>query len=118
MYRYARRWASGVGADVCYGTYADRSDELQDGTDHVSPWSLGLSARHEVFYHRLSLAMSLGCYVYRHMGSNAREAEKPYYEYIGLRYSIPHAGGLYVGGSVKAHLTKADLTEFVVGKRF
>ena len=45
---------------------------------------------------------------------NAKENEKRYYERIGIHYTFPSLGGLTIGGNVKAHLTKADLTEFVV----
>ncbi len=46
--------------------------------------------------------MALGVYLYRHMGASAKEIEKPYYERIGI----------------KAHLTKADLTEIVISLPF
>ena len=117
MYRYARRWASGVGLDVFYGTYAQRVADLDEAAgihEKHSPWSVGIAARHEVYYHNLSLDMALGVYVYRHMGSNAREIEQPYYERIGVFYTFPCLGGLKIGGSVKAHRTKADLTELIV----
>ena len=114
MCRYARRWASGLGIDVFYGSYAsrvERIDEKRGVSVPHSPWSLGLAVKHQVYYHRLSLAMSVGYYLYREMGFHARIIEKPYYERIGLRYAFPRLGGLAVGASVKAHLTKADFTE-------
>lgn len=115
MYRYARRWASGIGADLFYGTYADRVKELEgQGGAKVSPWSVGVAVKHNAYYGRLSVNMSLGYYLYRHMGTNAKTIEKPYYERIGVFYAFPRLGGLSVGASVKAHLTKADLTEVVV----
>ena len=117
MYRYARRWASGVGLDVDYGAYSSRVERIDrhNGVDvSHSPWSIGVALKHEVFYRRISMAMALGCYLYREMGENARMIEKPYYERIGLRYAIPGLGGLTIGANVKAHLTKADLTEIVV----
>ncbi|MGN0069183.1 MAG: acyloxyacyl hydrolase [Prevotella sp.] len=117
MYRYARRWASGIGADAFYGTYADHVAQLDKEQGHDlkhDPWSLGIAAKHQVFYHNLSLAMSLGYYLHREMGANAKEIEKPYYERIGLHYTFSRLGGLTVGCNVKAHLTKADFTEFVV----
>lgn len=117
MYRYARRWASGIGADVFYGPYASRVEEIDtaDGisTSH-SPWSVGISAKHSVYYHRLSLDGAVGVYLYRHMGANAEIIEKPYYERIGLSYSFPFLGGVSLGASVKAHLTKADFTELTL----
>lgn len=117
MYRYARQWASGIGTDVYYGNYHKRAEEFNSlrGYEYkkLSPWSVGLSLHHEVFYHRLSLPMSLGFYLYRNMGEMAKELEKPYYETIGLSYRIPGIEWK-IGGRVKAHLAKADLTEFTI----
>ena len=48
------------------------------------------------------------------MGTWARELEAPYYERIGLNYSFPRLGGLKIGVNVKAHKTKADLTELLI----
>ena len=116
MYRYARRWASGIGADICYGNYhkqAEVYNSYRGYHDKLSPWSVGIGIRHEVFYQRLSLAMGAGYYVYRNMGEMAKELEKPYYERIGLFYNIPKTK-IKIGGQVKAHLAKADLTEFTI----
>ena len=117
MWRYARRWATGLGVDVFYGDYDKRVKEIsiQRGYDEtVSPWSVGIAAKHEAFYHQLSLNVSLGFYLYRKMGTWARELEAPYYERIGLNYSFPRLGGLKIGVNVKAHKTKADLTELLI----
>ena len=117
MYRYARRWASGIGADVYYGTYYKHVRDLDEAagisTKH-SPWSIGISARHEVYYHNFSLDLALGIYLHRHMGSHAKEIEQPYYERVGVFYTFPKLGHLKVGASVQAHRTKADLTEVQV----
>ena len=121
MYRYARRWASGIGADVFYGTYYHRVATLDAEHGHDvrhSPWSLGVAAKHEVFYHNLSLAMSVGFYLFREMGVQAKEVDKPYYERIGIHYSFPKWGNIKVGANVKAHMTKADLTELTVAVPF
>lgn len=117
MLRYARRWASGIGADLFYGTYVDRVEQLDQQAHHDakhSPFSLGLALKHQVYYQNWSAAMSLGYYLYRHMGINAKEIEKPYYERIGVHYTFPTLHSLTLGINIKAHLTKADLTEFVV----
>ena len=117
MRRYARRWASGVGVDVFYGAYDKRVKEisLQRGYDEtVSPWSVGIAAKHEAFFHQLSLNVSLGFYLYRKLGTWAKELEAPYYERVGLNYSFPRLGGLKIGINVKAHKTKADLTELLI----
>jgi len=117
MCRYARRWASGIGVDLFYGTYDKRVAELDEAAgihEKHSPLSVGIAAHHEVYYHNLSLDMSIGYYLYRHMGSNAREVEQPYYERIGIFYTFPSLRGLRIGASVKAHRTKADLTEVII----
>ncbi len=117
MYRYARRWASGIGADVYYGTYYKHVRDLDEAAGRTvphSPWSIGISARHEVYYHNLSLDLALGIYLHRQMGSNAKEVEQPYYERVGVFYTFPKLGHLKIGASVQAHRTKADLTELQV----
>lgn len=118
MRRYAHRWASGVGVDLFYGSYAGHVESLDKTNGRVlmhSPWSVGIAAKHEAFYHSLSCAMSLGTYLYRHMGFRARELEKPYYERVGIHYTLNRWGRIQVGVNVKAHLTKADLTEVSFG---
>ena len=121
MRRYSRRWATGLCADLFYGSYFKRIRDLENNGGHpeeaarVSPWSVGVGLKHEVHYQRVTLAMSLGAYLFRRMGSSAKVIEKPYYERIGVRYSFPSLGGLFVGAGVNAHLTKADFTELVVG---
>ncbi|MBQ9570113.1 MAG: hypothetical protein IJR30_01905, partial [Prevotella sp.] len=52
--------------------------------------------------------------LHRKMGELARQQEKSYYERIGINYVIPGLGGIKIGAHVKAHLTKADLTELVI----
>lgn len=117
MYRYARRWASGVGIDMFYGTYASHIKEIDRKAGYDishSPFSLGLSVKHHVFYHNLSAAMALGYYLYREMGHHAKSVEKPYYEQIGIRYTFPKWNDLAIGFNINAHRTKADFTEIVV----
>ena len=120
MYRYAHRWASGVGADVFYSSGAKRIENLDEyyGYNlHHSPWSVGLAAKHEAFYGNLSLNLSLGFYLFRRMGNTAKTEEKPYYERIGVKYTFPQWHGLFLACNVKAHFTKADYTEVIVGVR-
>lgn len=120
MYRYTRRWSSGVGVDLFYASAAHRIadiDRLDGRQEQHSPWSVGVAAKHEVWWHNVALTMSLGVYLYRRMGFTARDEEKPYYERIGLKYVFPRMHGLFIGANVKAHFTKADQTEFVVGIR-
>lgn len=117
MYRYARRWASGIGFDVFYGTYAEHIEVLDRANNidsQCSRWSIGIAGKHEVFYHNLSLAVALGGYLYRKMGENAKINESKIYERIGVHYTFPSLNGLKLGINVKAHITKADFTEFII----
>jgi len=116
-YRYARRWATGLGLDLYYGSYADHVRQMDeaDGSDVPhSPWSVGIALKHQAYYGNLSVALSLGWYLYREMGVSARVIEQPYYESIGLRYTLSRLGHLQVGAEVFAHRTKADFTALVL----
>lgn len=121
MYRYGIRFASGVGVDYSYLPYVDdmeRTDRMRqrEGLSY-SRHCLGLSLRHEVFYKHFSLYFSLGYYLHRAVGGLSHEFEKPYYETLGLRYTLPFCERLYIGYHVKAHLFRADHIEFNVGCR-
>lgn len=122
MWRYCRRYASGFGLDYTYAAYASRLAKLDDMRGQTnfahSRHVVGLTARHEVFFRHLSLAMGLGVYLHRKMGYTAHEVEKPYYETVGLRYNFPFTNDrLFIGYNVKAHLTKADCMQVSVGWR-
>ena len=119
LYRYARRWASGVGIGLFYGDYASRVARYDEENGYIgekhSPWSASIEARHEVFYGNMSVRVSLGDYLYRHMGYKAHHGlEKPYHEQVGVFYSFPKLKNLTLGFSVNAHATKADFTELQV----
>ena len=122
MYRYCRRYASGIGIDYTYAPYASairQRDLFRNVTGYkYSRHVVGISLRHEVFFRHLSLQMGIGWYLYRKMGYVADVDEKPYYETIGLRYSFPFSDDrLYIGYNVKAHFAKADCTQFILGWR-
>lgn len=116
LYRYARRWASGIGVGLFYGEYAHRIARMDKENGHTdekhSPWSASIEARHEVYYGNISVRLTLGYYLYRHMGYSANHGlEYPYHEQVGVFYSFPKLKGLTLGFSVNAHATKADFTE-------
>lgn len=116
LYRYARRWASGVGVGLFYGEYAHRIARMDKENGHTdekhSPWSASIEARHEVYYGNVSVRLTLGYYLYRHMGYSANHGlEYPYHEQVGVFYSFLKLKGLTLGFSVNAHATKADFTE-------
>ncbi len=130
MYRYQRRWASGLGIDLFHGSYANREARIDEllgytGSKH-SPWSIGFSAHHEVFFGRLSVPMSLGYYLFHDLGRKIKQNEKKYYERIGVRYRPfgkkqeqaegwkSFTSGIAFGFNINAHATKADYTEFLI----
>ena len=118
MCRYARRWASGMGVDMFYGSYYKRLrtlDELDNLKASHRPFSVGVAAKHEIFYHNFSFAVSVGYYLYREMGYKAYLNDAPYYERVGLFYHFPRLANLRLGINVKAHKGKADLTEVTFG---
>lgn len=121
MYRYQRRWASGIGIDLFYGTYYKHIEKLDANDGYYrthSPWSLGVAGKHEIFFRNWSVPMEFGFYVFRKMGRYARKTEPPYYERIGVRYNMPKARNMYVGASLSAHAAKANFTEINVGVPF
>ena len=118
MYRYARRYASGIGLDVLYEPY-NLYIEVQNSAAERSPrdqWSFGLAAKHEVFFRRLSMQIALGWYLSRPFNNYSNTADEyPFYERVGLRYNLPILSDcISVGYNIYAHVTKAYGTELVI----
>lgn len=116
MYRYARRYASGIGLDAYYEPYIRRAATLKGPIpSDMSRWSLGVAAKHEVFYERLSLQLAIGYYLSRPFAAYAIAGEEPYYERVGLRYTLPLCGDrIKIGYNIHAHFTKAYASELVI----
>ena len=117
MFRYALRYASGIGFDALYepNNLDVETQKLGKRPEQVM-WSFGLAAKHEVYFRRLSMQMAIGYYLNRPFNeySNTDE-EYPFYERIGLRYNLPILKDcISVGYTVYAHLTKAYGTELVI----
>jgi len=123
MYRYARRFGSGLGVDVFYTpkSVSDKleqlNDELYSGSEHnYQPVSAGLCAIQEFYYRNLTFRMGMGIYLYNRDGFNYNRIT---YQTMALRYYIPKAGNIFVGLGLKAHrFTMADCIQMTVGKRF
>ena len=117
MVRYARRYASGIGLDALYEPYNCNIETQVEGErpDRVK-WSLGLAAKHEVFFRRISMQIALGWYLSRPLNEYSNTADEyPFYERVGLRYNLPWLGNsISVGYNIYAHLTKAYGTELVI----
>lgn len=124
MYRYSLTQATGIGLDYTYAKYASRLRNIdhEKGIDkyRYSRHVLGISLRHEIFYHHFSLAVGAGWYAFRRMGYIADTDEGHFFQTAGLRYSFPFThDALFMGYNVKAHrFSKADCMQFTVGWRF
>ena len=118
MWRYSRRYASGIGLDALFEPY-NRDIEIQNSKadrSNLTKWSFGLAAKHEVYFRRLSMQMAIGWYLSRPLNENSNtDEEYPYYERIGLRYNLPILNNsISIGYNIYAHLTKAYGTEIVI----
>ena len=124
MWRYHRLHASGIGLDYTYADYVYKIHEYDKMNDveqpHYSPHIMGLSARHEVFYKHISLAVGVGYYLHKKTGNSAKEHESMVYQTVGARYSPAFAKErLFIGYNVKAHrFSKVDCVQLVLGYRF
>ena len=131
MYRYAPRYATGIGIDLFYSSNMKElkeSDIILYGQDEVdncpgyNPFSVGIAIVQEVFWRNFSVHVAVGAYPYRHKGVNSEAAKEAgdrergwHYEKAGLRYYIPKAHNLFVGFGIKSHSIKAEYLEFSTG---
>lgn len=120
MFRYNRVHASGLGLEYTFAGYTPRSkmieEEMGVSKEHrYSKHILGIAAHHEVFYKHLSLAVSVGTYLFRQHGWIQEKHEPPVYETVGIRYYPSFFRPFYVGYNVKANLGRAYDMEVKVG---
>ena len=124
MYRYHRMHASGVAIDYTYADYVyshrDLDQKLGRHDERYSPHILGLSLRHELYYHHFSLAVGAGVYLHKQTGFLGRTEDGRFFQNIGLRYAFPFTRDrLFVGYNIKAHrFAKADCAQLLLGYRF
>ncbi len=134
-YRYAPRYATGLGVEVFYSSnmkHLKTADTILYGEEAVanspgySPISIGIAVVQEVYWRNLAVHVALGAYPYRHKGVDDKELNEMYndrergwhYEKAGLRYYIPKLGDTFVGLSIKSHNIKAEYLELSLGWRF
>ena len=120
MYRYDRRFASGIGLDLIHEPYLGRIEvQNPERPRSVQKQSWGISARHTFYYKCMQLRVAAGPYLSRPFGHWAdTDEEFGFYERIGLSYNLPWLGrALSVGYDIHAHKTKAYLTEFSLSYR-
>ena len=123
MYRYHRIHASGLALDYTYADYVYRQRDFDKifgrSDERYSPHILGISLRHEVFYHHCSLAVGVGTYLSKQTGYLGRTEDGRFFQNIGLRYSFPFTSDrLFIGYNIKAHrFSKADCSQLILGLR-
>ena len=134
LYRYALRYATGIGVDLFYSSNmkeleaADRilyGDKAVAASPGYSPVSVGVAVVQEVYLNNLAVHVAIGAYPYRHKGVNDKALNEQmddrergwHYEKAGVRYYFPKLGDTYVGFAIKSHSIKAEYLEFSVGIR-
>lgn len=120
MFRYNQVHASGFGIEYSFGGYAARSAMIEEkcGIEKKyrhSKHILAASLHHEVYYKQLSLAMSVGTYLFRQHGWVGDKYEPPVIETVGIRYYPRFFKPFYIGYNLKANLGKAYSMEVKVG---
>jgi hypothetical protein len=141
MYRYALRYATGIGLDLFYSTNmeelaaADKklySPEAIANSPGYAPLSVGVAVVQEVYWRNLAIHVAIGAYPYRNKGVNpdsvVTESDRLlmdddrergwHYEKAGLRYYFPKFGDTFLGFAIKSHSIKAEYLEFSAGIRF
>ena len=133
-YRYALRYATGLGVDMFYSSnmkHLKAADTILYGEEAVknspgyAPISIGLAVAQEVYWRNFAVHVALGAYPYRHKGVNDKELNDMYddrergwhYEKAGFRYYFSGLGDTFVGFAIKSHSIKAEYLEFSLGWR-
>lgn len=120
MVRYNQVHASGLGLEYSFAGYLARSPYIEKlcGVEKDykhSKHTLYISAHHEVYYKQLSLAVSLGTYLFRQHGWVGDFYEPSLVETVGIRYYPKFFKPFYIGYNVRANLGKAYALELKVG---
>lgn len=121
MWRYNRKFASGIGFDYTYVPFTDdiQKSEIAHGRPDNQPLSkhvMGLSLHHEAFYKNVSMHASIGYLLKRSLGSVMDDNQTPVYETIGLRWYMPFLEKrMYLGYNINACAFKANHFQFAMG---
>lgn len=133
-YRYALRYATGLGVDMFYSSNMDElkaadiilyGEEAVKNSPGYAPVSLGIAVVQEIYWRNFAVHIAVGAYPYRHKGVNDKELNDRYddrergwhYEKAGIRYYFPKLGDTFVGFAIKSHSIKAEYLEFSLGVR-
>ena len=123
MYRYALKYATGIGVDVYYSSnmrQLKECDRILYGKESIiesdyKPISLGIAIVQELYWRNLAGYIALGAYPYLRNGISG--CQDWHYEKAGLRYYFSRIGNTFVGFAIKAHNFRAENFEFTVGMK-
>ena len=123
MYRYALKYATGIGIDLFYSSNMEEikeCDRILYGDNTVTandymPISVGIAIVQELYWRNLAGYIALGAYPYLRNGVSGCQSR--HYEKAGVRYYFPRLGDTFVGFAIKAHNFRAENFEFTVGKK-
>ena len=105
VYRYSRMFSTGIGVEGMYGANRYRETDLilegREDPKGYSPFFVSVYLTQEFHYDRLSIHAQFGLYAFKRTGLT--EDVGRWFQRIGLRYHIPHCGGLYAGFDMRAH---------------
>jgi hypothetical protein len=91
--------------------YRAKAEDRRATTRWYSNMALGTYLAHEIGYKKVWLITHLGFYITDRVGDDPKQ---PWiYERLGLKYQI--SPRFTLGVSIKAHLAKADYTEWTIG---
>lgn len=125
IYRYSRKYGTGMGFDLFYTPHIHKlkewdgilSNNEASSKQKYSPLAIGISINQEVFYKNISLFAAMGYYVYRELGIQHNESR--FYQRAGFRYYLPFSEKTFIGTSIKAHKFKmAEYLELSAGFKF
>ena len=122
FWRYAKCFATGIGAEFFYNGEAKDLQPIDqtlynEGDLVYSPYAGGIILLQEIYYRRFAVHGGIGVDVARRLGRF--ENGGLLYQKLGLRYYAPGLDGAFVGFGVRLHkFVQSDYMEFTVGKHF
>ena len=122
LWRYAKCFATGVGAEFFYnGEAKDLApmDEAMYGEPEAvySPYAGGIILLQEIYYRRFAIHGGVGLDIARRLGRF--QDGGGLYQKLGLRYYMPALDGAFLSFGVRLHKwVQSDYMEFGFGKHF
>ncbi len=121
MYRFSRKYGTGIGVDFFYTPHTNSLREWDDALvskttngNKYKALSTGIAINQEVYYGNLAMFVGLGCYVYRQLGVCNNDSR--FYQRAGFRYYFPALNNFFIGYAIKAHNFKlAEYLELSIG---